>query len=193
MSSLSLEPIRSKIQPSNYDLACKNWQVIVDVFNAHGISDDCNLAAVCATVAVETGYTFKPEEERGDPTYFLKNYYFNRRVRIALGNRSTADAVKYHGRGFIQITGFNNYNKASEALGINLVANPELACDVETAAKIMHWYWTSHKLDVLANQASIVRDEAHKVLVFQEIRRLVNGGLNGITVYLDVLKSYEVV
>lgn len=43
----------------------------------------------------------------------------------------------YYGRGFVQLTWKGNYKKMGDRLGLNLVANPDLALRSEIAAKII--------------------------------------------------------
>lgn len=63
--------------------------------------------------------------------------------RKDLGNVNKGDGVRYKGRGFIQITGRDNYRRAGQALGLPLEKNPELASQPAIAAKIALWYWKS--------------------------------------------------
>lgn len=75
--------------------------------------------------------------------YFAKKYdrqYAPKTAKI-LGNKNIGDGEKYHGRGFIQLTGRDNYRMASQALGIDLLNHPELAERPDVAAKIAIWYW----------------------------------------------------
>lgn len=75
--------------------------------------------------------------------YFAKKYdrqYAPKTAKI-LGNKHVGDGEKYHGRGFIQLTGRDNYRMASQALGIDLLNHPELAERPDVAAKIAIWYW----------------------------------------------------
>jgi predicted chitinase len=84
------------------------------------------------------------EVPQGDPKqYFAKKYDPNLAPKTAkiLGNVRSGDGEKYHGRGFIQLTGRDNYRMASKALNIDLLNNPELAKDPAIAAKIALWYW----------------------------------------------------
>jgi predicted chitinase len=86
---------------------------------------------------------FSRMREIGDARYFAKRYdpkYAPDKARI-LGNTHAGDGIRYHGRGFIQITGRENYRRAGEALGIPLEQNPDLAADPKTAARIAVWYW----------------------------------------------------
>jgi predicted chitinase len=53
-----------------------------------------------------------------------------------IGNRNVEDGGKYYGRGYIQLTGYGNYKKYGDLIGVDLVNNPNLAADPATAAKI---------------------------------------------------------
>jgi predicted chitinase len=84
------------------------------------------------------------EKPVGDPQkYFTKKYDPTHAPKTAkiLGNKLKGDGAKYHGRGFIQLTGRDNYRMASEALGLDLINRPELAERPDVAAKIALWYW----------------------------------------------------
>lgn len=54
-----------------------------------------------------------------------------------MGNNAAGDGYKYRGRGFIQITGKENYDKVGKLIGVDLVNNPDLANQPEVAAKII--------------------------------------------------------
>lgn len=86
------------------------------------------------------------EKPVGDANkYFAKKYdpaYAPKTAKI-LGNKHKGDGAKYHGRGFIQLTGRDNYRMASDALGIDLLDHPELAEKPEVAAQIAVWYWNT--------------------------------------------------
>jgi predicted chitinase len=94
-----------------------------------------------------------------------------------MGNTDDGDGAKYRGRGFIQLTGKDNYTQASKDLGIDLVGNPELAQDPETAAKIATWYWKKRNVGQ-AGQAGDVLGATKKI----------NGGTIGLE---DRQKKYE--
>lgn len=60
----------------------------------------------------------------------------------AMGNTAPGDGWKYRGRGFIQLTGKNNYAAASKAIykDDRLVENPDLVNNPEIAAEVTAWY-----------------------------------------------------
>jgi predicted chitinase len=89
-------------------------------------------------------WNFSRLKEKGvGQGYFAKKYdrqYAPRTAKI-LGNKQIGDGEKYHGRGFIQLTGRDNYRMASQSLGIDLLNDPDLAERPDVAAKIAIWYW----------------------------------------------------
>ena len=85
-----------------------------------------------------------------------------------MGNSEPGDGFKYRGRGFIQLTGKDNYIATGKRLGIDLVNNPDLASDPVIAAKIAIDYWK--------NRVGSVGKTGDLVAVTQKI----NGGTNGL-------------
>ena len=54
-----------------------------------------------------------------------------------MGNTAPGDGYKYRGRGYIQLTGKDNYSHYGASIGENLVGNPDLANDPTIATKIL--------------------------------------------------------
>lgn len=88
---------------------------------------------------------FSRMKEIGGPNYYKKMYDPAHAPRTAkiLGNKKVGDGEKYHGRGFFQITGRDNYRMAGEALNLPLEEKPALAERPDVAAKIAVWYWNT--------------------------------------------------
>jgi putative chitinase len=61
--------------------------------------------------------------------------------RMGNGSEKSGDGWRYRGRGYIQLTGRENYQRAGRALGLPLERQPDLASDPEVAAKVAVWYW----------------------------------------------------
>ncbi len=85
------------------------------------------------------------------------------------GDVASGDGWRYRGRGAIQITGKYNYDKCGRALGVDLVAHPELLADPMQACRSAAWFWARNGLNALADEEDVVG-----------ITRRVNGGLLGL-------------
>lgn len=157
-----------------------NWPLISSALHEQGISSrSCEIAAA-ATTAVETG-TFSPCRERGGPAYLIGLYWTNQAKAYELGNLSADDAVRYRGRGDVQITGRANYERYGVKLGLDLVNQPDLALEPAPAARILALYFAERKVHVAAEQGN-----------WERVRRRVNGGLNGwadFKKYVDALSA----
>jgi len=98
------------------------------------------IAQLLAQASHETG-NFMAMEEQGDKKYLLHNYWNNVPMRKALGNKHPSDAIRYKGRGFIQLTGRGNYERMGKLLKIDLLNHPELAKRPDIASKIAVQYF----------------------------------------------------
>ena len=82
----------------------------------------------------------QPIKEYGSKAYFKRKYDIegnNPRLAKELGNIHPGDGAKFHGRGFVQITGRTNYTVWKRRLKKNLVNNPDLALKPELAIEII--------------------------------------------------------
>jgi len=82
---------------------------------------------------------FKTLQDAQDLVAAGPEAYFNKVYdgRKDLGNTTPGDGYKYRGRGFIQITGRDMYNRVGKLIGEDLIGNPDLANTPEVAAKII--------------------------------------------------------
>lgn len=97
-------------------------------------------AYALATAYHETASTMQPVKEYGGPSYLTRMYDVSGarpQLCIANGNTCAGDGLKYCGRGYVQLTWKNNYKRAGDEIGVDLVANPDKALDPVNAAKIM--------------------------------------------------------
>ena len=86
-----------------------------------------------------------------------------------MGNTEDGDGRKYIGRGLIQLTGKDNYKAASDALGEDLVANPQLVEEPRFAALTAGWFWNKKGLNALADAMDV-----------ETMTKRINGGSIGI-------------
>lgn len=140
-------------------------------------------AYALATAYHETAHTMQPIKEMGGTAYFTRMYDIkgSRPAKAKeLGNLTPGDGAKYAGRGYVQLTGKKNYQRATDklrALGfdVDLVANPDKAMDPILAAIIMvqgmmeGWFTTRKMPDDLP-----LRGKATKAQ-FVASRDIING------------------
>jgi predicted chitinase len=145
------------------DSARKNLPVLAQAIKEAGIKNKNAIIGILATIKTEVG-SFQPINEYGGPGYWAR---YN--GRSDLGNRrGTNDGVKYHGRGYIQLTGRANYQSYGKQLGVNLAKNPEKALDPKIAGKVLVQYFKNRGLVGEAAQGD-----------WMAVRKGVNGGTNG--------------
>lgn len=93
-----------------------------------------------------------------------------------LGNRSGEGAL-FRGRGFVQLTGRDNYARYGDEIGCDLLANPELANAPEIAALLLAVY--------LRSQAKRLRNAVTQGDL-AAARKVVNGGTHGLDRFSSV-------
>lgn len=134
------------------------WPLIVAGLEEFGINTPLVQVAAAATVMVETG-RFAPIKERHadalkQPALWkLQERYY---------------PTGYYGRGFVQLTWRDNYQRAGAKLGIDLLSKPDLALDPTIAARLLALYFKENGVADAAES----RD-------WRAVRRLVNGGYHG--------------
>ncbi|MFN6963216.1 MAG: hypothetical protein ACK4S4_05545 [Pyrinomonadaceae bacterium] len=99
-------------------------------------TDRRKLAYCLATFKWETAHTFEPIDERGGDAYFNKRYGPHTRVGKMLGNTQPGDGARFHGRGYVQLTGRRNYAKARALTGVDLITEPDRSKDRDLAYRI---------------------------------------------------------
>jgi len=102
-----------------------------------------------------------------------------------MGNTEEGDGAKYIGRGLIQLTGKENYKNCSDAIGVDLLNNPDLLAEPQYAALSAGWFWNKRNLNASSDLMDIVG-----------MTKKINGGVIGledrkakINKVLDILNS----
>lgn len=72
-----------------------------------------------------------------------------------MGNTEDGDGAKFIGRGLIQLTGKDNYKAFGEAIGEDLVSNPQLVEEPRYAALSAGWFWNKRGLNTLADAMDV--------------------------------------
>lgn len=163
------------------------------VTEKYQICTPLRLAHFLAQCAHESG-SFKRAEEnlnysleallRVFPKYFTPEnvaFYVRKPLEIAsrvyanrMGNgpEECCDGWFYRGRGYIQLTGKDNYTKFDASVTENIIINPEL---VATKYPLLSaaWFWNENKLNEIADKGS---DQQ----VVADITKKINGGYHGL-------------
>ena len=144
-----------------------------------GLTDRSMVLMALATIRAETE-GFLPISEGRSPFNTLSSpfdkYEASTSIGKALGNTQTGDGPRFRGRGYVQLTGRDNYTKIGAQISVNLVADPNRANDPEVAGKILAQF--------LKNKEGRIR----KALAnndLQDARRAVNGGSHGFNRFKD--------
>lgn len=93
------------------------------------------------------------ESIAGKPELIAPLVYSN---RMGNGPAESGDAFRYIGRGLKQLTGKDNYTRCGAALGLDIVANPDLLLEPEGAALSAAWFWSVNKCGPLADADDFV-------------------------------------
>lgn len=88
--------------------------------------------------------------------------------RTDLGNIHPGDGRRFKGRGPIQITGRDNYTSYGQAIGVDLVQDPEIAATTEVGFRLAAEYWTRNDLNGPTDRGQ-----------FNTVTQRINGGQNG--------------
>lgn len=134
-------------------------------------------AYTLATPVIETAWRMEPIHEYGGVSYFDK-YEPGTKLGEILGNTKIGDGHRYRGRGYVQITGRSNYERAGKLLGIDLINKPDLALDPEIAARILvvgsqEGWFTGKGLPAFIDD--IDDDDEKELQEFAQARRVING------------------
>lgn len=92
--------------------------------------------------------------------------------RMGNGDEASGDGWKFAGKGFIQLTGRNNYKQFSDFIGEDCVANPDL---VATKYPLSSAAFFFHK-----NKLWAICDKGDSTAVVTEVTKRVNGGTHGL-------------
>jgi putative chitinase len=102
--------------------------------------------------------------------------------RMGNGPESTGDGYKFRGRGYIQLTGKDNYTAFGRAINEDMTANPDKVA-THYALLSAAWFFTKNGLHKMA-------DGGATDAVVTQITRRVNGGTIGLPDRIKHFKEY---
>jgi putative chitinase len=101
-----------------------------------------------------------------NPQMIANRVYSN---RLGNGDVASSDGWNYRGRGFIQLTGKENYTKFAKAIGKSLQETVKYLETAPGALESAAWYWNSRNINAKADADDITA-----------VTKLVNGGTIGL-------------
>lgn len=175
------------------------------VMEKFGISNSTRLAHFLSQVAHESGnFKFVNENlnygakgllsifKKYFPTEALAAAYERKPEKIANkvyasrmgnGDEASGDGYKFRGRGYIQLTGKDNYKAFSDFIGEDCVANPDL---VATKYPLTSAAFFFHK-----NKLWDICDKGHSHEVVTAVTKRVNGGTIGLEDRIKHFNEYN--
>jgi putative chitinase len=156
-----------------------NLPAVLDALAEADLGDKPMVVMALATIRAETE-SFQPISEglskfNTSPGGHPFDLYDNRKD---LGNQGPPDGEQFRGRGFVQLTGRNNYGRCGDMIGLGkqLVQKPELANDPKIAAQLLAAFLKDKERQI--KEALLEND-------LKAARKLVNGGSNGLDRFVD--------
>jgi putative chitinase len=173
--------------------AAKEFGITTNLRLAHFLAQ-CALESAGFTATVENlNYSAQrllqvfPKYFRGvDPNAYARNpekigsrVYAN---RMGNGDEASGDGFKFRGRGYIQLTGKNNYTSFSKFVGEDCVANPDLVATKYPLASAA-FYFNSNNIWAICDRGA---DDA----TVTSVTKAVNGGTHGLAERLQNFKKF---
>lgn len=103
--------------------------------------------------------------------------------RMGNGDEASGDGYKFRGRGYIQLTGKENYTSFDTTVDDDIVTTPDLVATKYQLASAA-WFWNKNKLNEIADGGAT--DE-----VVTKITKRVNGGTIGLPDRIKHFKEYH--
>jgi putative chitinase len=102
--------------------------------------------------------------------------------RMGNGNEASGEGFKFRGRGYIQLTGKENYTAFGKSIGVDILSNPDLVASKYALASAA-WFFSKNGLHRIA-------DEGASDAVVTRITKRVNGGTIGLADRIKHFKEY---
>lgn len=141
-------------------------EAILAEYNRLRLNDLRKLAYILATAYHETGKTLQPIAEYGKG----KGRAYGGKTKMSRKAYQKPDQI-YYGRGFVQLTWYENYEAMGSYLGLDLLNNPDLMLTMEPAIKAMFEGMTRG----MFTGASLSRFFSAEHTDFVGARKIING------------------
>lgn len=149
-----------------------NWKLKVENLNYSSTALRSVFRKYFINESVAASYARKPQ-------MIANKVYANRMLN---GDEASGDGWKFRGRGYIQLTGKQNYTSFNSTVDENILEVPDLVANKYPLLSAA-WFWDTNKLNTLADKGAT---DDHVTA----ITKRVNGGTHGLADRLAKFKTY---
>jgi putative chitinase len=149
-----------------------NWKFKVENLNYSAQALQSVFRKYFPDEATSAQYARKPE-------MIANKVYAN---RMANGDEVSGDGWRFRGRGYIQLTGRQNYTSFDKVVDEDVLTYPDLVAEKYPLLSAA-WFWDSNKLNALADKGSTDAD-------ITAITKRVNGGTHGLEDRISKFRRY---
>jgi putative chitinase len=103
--------------------------------------------------------------------------------RMGNGDEASGDGFKFRGRGFVQLTGKDNYRQFDSIVSDNIVENPDLVATKYPLTSAAYFFQK--------NNLWLICDKGDTDAVITELTKRVNGGTHGLTDRIAKFRLYN--
>lgn len=193
---LNISKLKGHIPDAVYEQiedTCKKFNIITNLRLAHFLAQCAHESGNFRAVSENLNYSadgLKKIFGRYFPGDLANSYARNpekiaSRVyggRMGNGDESTKEGWKFRGRGYIQLTGKNNYTKFGKSINEDITSNPDVVATKYPLASAA-FFFNSNNLWSTCDQGS--SDD-----VVKSVTKRVNGGYNGLDDRIKHFKEY---
>jgi len=177
---LTVDAVRKLFPATKASNIVRYLPYVAAALEAAGLHDRSMICAALGTIRAETeGFVPISEFPSHYNTLPGQSAFSAYDGRQSLGNVAPGDGARFRGRGFVQLTGRDNYHTYSSKIGVNIEAYPDLANAPEVAAVLLAQF--------LADAAERMRT-ALRGNNYAAARKLVNGGSHGLASFRNVFE-----
>lgn len=149
-----------------------NWKATTENLNYSAAALQSVFRKYFPDEATAAQYARKPE-------MIANKVYAN---RMSNGDEASGDGWRFRGRGYIQLTGRNNYSLFNITVREDILENPDLVAEKYPLLSA-GWFWDSNNLNDLADKGSTEEDVT-------AVTKRVNGGTHGLDDRISKFKIY---
>lgn len=163
-NSIFFTQIRTSLFKKLTTLQVEGMEAIIDYWQTKDLYDNRKIAYILATVYHETAATMQPIEEYGKG----RNKPYGKRLKMSRKPYADTENI-FYGRGFVQLTWYENYEKAGKLLNRDLISEPELMLEVKYSAQVaiegmLSGMFTGKKLSDYFNSRQTAPVQARRII-----------------------------